>query len=274
MRFLFIGDIVAKAGRQAVFEWLPELRRKHRPDVVLANAENAAGGSGLTPALAEELFAAGVAGLTLGNHAWDKREIMPYIDGEKRLIRPLNYPGRPPGLGWTVLEGPHGVKFGLVNVLGRVFAGGNYEDPFRAAHAALEEIRAVTPLVIVDVHGEATSEKIAMGWYLDGRATLVVGTHTHVQTADELILPGGTAFLTDVGMTGPWDSVIGVRKELVLEKFLTQLPVRFEAAKGPRQLCAVVVDADGGTGLATHIERVFLREDAAAGGPRDEESAG
>lgn len=260
MRFLFIGDIVAKAGRQAVYEWLPELRRQYRPDVVLANAENAAGGSGLTPVIAEELFAAGVSGLTLGNHAWDKREIIPYIDGEKRLIRPLNYPGRTPGLGWTVLAGPQGVRFGLVNVLGRVFAGANYEDPFRAVDAALEEIHAVTPLVIVDVHAEATSEKIALGWYLDGRASLVVGTHTHVQTADEQILPSGTAYLTDVGMTGPWVSVIGVRRELVLEKFLSQLPVRFEAAKGPRQLCGVVVDADEKTGRATHIERVFVRE--------------
>lgn len=273
MRFLFIGDIVAKAGRQAVFDWLPELRRQYRPDVVLANAENAAGGSGLTPALADELFEAGIAGMTLGNHAWDKREIMPYIDGEKRLIRPLNYPGRPPGLGWTVLEGPGGVKFGMVNALGRVFAGGNFEDPFRAVDAAVEEIRKVTPLVIVDFHGEATSEKIAMGWYLDGRASLVVGTHTHVQTADEVILPGGTAFLTDVGMTGPWDSVIGVRKELVLEKFLSQLPVRFEAAKGPRQLCAVVADADETTGLASHVERVFLREDARGDGSVEDENA-
>ena len=269
MRFLFIGDIFAKVGRQAVFEWLPELKREYRPDVVLANAENAAGGSGLTPDIAEEFFAAGIAGLTLGNHAWDKREIMPYIDGEKRLIRPLNYPGRAPGLGWTVLEAPRGRRFGLVNVLGRVFAGGQFDDPFRAVDAALDEIRAVTPIVVVDVHGEATSEKIALGWYLDGRASLVVGTHTHVQTADEMVLPGGTAFITDVGMTGPWDSVIGVRKELVLEKFLTQLPVRFEAAKGPRQLCAVVVDVEDNSGRAIHIERIFRREAAPEPTPDD-----
>jgi len=260
LRFLFIGDIVAKAGRQAVFEWLPELRRQYRPDVVLANGENAAGGSGLTPDIAEEFFQAGIAGLTLGNHAWDKKEIIPYIDGEKRLIRPLNYPGHAPGLGWTILEGPGGQKFGLVNVMGRVFAGPQLDDPFRALDAALEEIHHVTPVVVVDVHGEATSEKIAMGWYLDGRASLVVGTHTHVQTADEVVLPGGTAYITDLGMTGPWDSVIGVRKELVLEKFLTQMPVRFESAKGPRILCGVVTDVDPETGRAVSIERVLRRE--------------
>lgn len=258
-RILFIGDIVGKPGRTMLQEHLPALRRSGKPDLVIANGENAAAGIGITPVLAEELFGLGVDVITLGNHAWGKREIFGYIDGEPRLIRPLNHPGHPPGAG-SVVVSAGGAKVAVLNAIGRVFAAAHYDCPFRAVDAELERLAGKADAVIVDFHAEATSEKAALAWHLAGRVAAVIGTHTHVQTADATILPGGTAFLTDAGMTGPIRSVIGVRPELALERFLTQLPVRFEVASGPRQLNGVWVDVDVRTGRATGIEPVSVRE--------------
>ena len=263
MNILFIGDIFGRAGRTIVKDRLPELRKQHAVDLVIANCENAAAGFGITPALAEELFDLGIDAMTTGNHVWDKREIIDYFqmaDGNphspaRRLLRPANFS---PGLtGWGVYEGKqNGVAYAVVNMLGRVFMGSS-DDPFRCADRLLEQLKA--KIVFVDFHAEATSEKIAFGWYLDGRVTAVVGTHTHIPTADETVLPKGTAYITDVGMTGPYDSVIGVKKELVIDKFLTGMPSRFEAAHGDVRLCAVLVECDDKTGHTTRIERLMLR---------------
>ena len=236
MNILFIGDIFGRPGRTIVKDRLPELRQQHAVDLVIANCENAAAGFGITPPLAEELFDLGIDVMTTGNHVWDKREIIGYFqmaDGNphspaRRLLRPANFPQGLPG--WGVYEGQrNGAGYAVVNLQGRVFMGSN-DDPFRYADRLLEQIKS--KIVLVDFHAEATSEKIAFGWYLDGRVTAVVGTHTHVPTADETVLPKGTAYITDVGMTGPYDSVIGVKKELVIEKFLSGMPSRFEAANG------------------------------------------
>jgi len=262
MRILFIGDIFGRPGRTIVKDRLPALVKEHGIDLVIANGENAAAGFGITPPLAEELFEMGIDVLTTGNHIWDKREIVDYFeaaDGNphspaRRLLRPANYP---PGMpGWGVYEGRKGqVPYAVLNLQGRVFMGSN-DDPFRVADQLLKEVRA--KVVLVDIHAEATSEKMSMGWYLDGRVTLVVGTHTHVPTADERVLPGGTAYITDAGMTGPYDSVIGVKKELIVAKFLNNMPTRFEAATGDVRLSAVVVDCDGTTGRAREIKRVMV----------------
>ena len=262
MRILFIGDIFGRPGRTIVKERLPELVREHEVDLVIANGENSAAGFGITPPLAEELFELGIDVLTTGNHIWDKREIVDYFmaaDGNphspaRRVLRPANYP---PGMpGWGVYEGrKRDWAYAVINLQGRVFMTAN-DDPFRAADQLLKHIKA--KVVVVDVHAEATSEKMSMGWYLDGRATLVVGTHTHVPTADERVLPGGTAYITDVGMTGPFDGVIGVKKELIVNKFLNNMPTRFEAATGDVRLCAVVVDCDGHTGRAREIRRLMM----------------
>ncbi|HZQ68537.1 MAG TPA: TIGR00282 family metallophosphoesterase [Terriglobales bacterium] len=266
MRILFIGDIFGRPGRLIVRERLPELTRQFAPDLIIANGENAAAGFGITPPLAEELFDLGVDVVTTGNHIWDKREIIDYFemaDGNehspaRRVLRPANYPAGMPG--WGVYQGAkNGTPYAVINLQGRVFMGSN-DDPFRGADQLLSAITA--KIVFVDFHAEATSEKIALGWYLDGRVTAVVGTHTHVPTADELVLPSGTAFITDVGMTGPYDGVIGVKRELVVNKFLSNMPVRFEPASGDVRLCAVVVDCDNNTGRAAKIERVMLREHA------------
>lgn len=259
VRVLFIGDIVGKPGRVMLREQLPALRRSGKPDLIIANGENAAAGIGITPALADELFDLGVHVITLGNHAWGKREIFTYIDAEPRLIRPLNHPGHPPGAG-SVIVPVAGVKVAVLNAVGRVFATAHYDCPFRAIDAELERLQGKATAVMIDFHAEATSEKAALAWYLDGRVAAVIGTHTHVQTSDATILPKGTAFLTDAGMTGPVQSVIGVRAELALERFLTQMPVRFEVASGPRQLNGVWVDVDLRTGRATGIEAVAVRE--------------
>ena len=260
MRVLFVGDVVGKPGREMLRANLPALRRGEGLDLVLANGENAAGGVGITPAVAEELFGLGIAAITLGNHAWDKREILTYIDGEARLLRPLNFPGHPPGAGLAVIAAPGGERVGVVSLSGRVFSEVHYDCPFRSVETALEGPLAGVKVRIVDVHAEATSEKVALGWYLDGKVSAVVGTHTHVQTADERILPGGTGYLTDLGMTGPADSVIGISRELVLERFLTQLPVRFEVAKGRRQLNGVILEVDEATGRARSITRINIQE--------------
>jgi len=260
MRILFIGDIFGRPGRTIVKERLAEVMQVQEIQLVIANGENAAAGFGITPSLAEDLFELGVDVITTGNHIWDKREIVDYFasaDGNphspaRRVLRPANYP---PGMpGWGMYQGRKGdVAYAVINLQGRVFMGSN-DDPFRVADQLLKEIEA--KVVLVDIHAEATSEKIAMGWYLDGRVTVVVGTHTHVPTADERVLPGGTAYITDVGMTGPYDGVIGVKKELILNKFLSNMPIRFEAATGDAQMCAIVVDCDEETGRARSITRL------------------
>lgn len=256
MRILIIGDIVGRPGRLAVKETLAGIKQELRIDFIIANAENAAGGNGITKEIAQELLNYGVNVLTMGNHVWDKKEIYAFIEKEHRILRPANYPPGTPGTGARVFSTLDNVKVGVMNLSGRVFLS-NLDCPFRMADRLVEDIRRETPVVLVDFHAEATSEKIALGKYLDGRVSAVVGTHTHVQTADETILPGGTAYLTDLGMTGPRDGVIGVKQELVIEKFLTQQPVRFEVADGPYQFNAVVVDVDELTGSCRDIRRVI-----------------
>jgi 2',3'-cyclic-nucleotide 2'-phosphodiesterase len=263
MRILFIGDIFGRPGRTIVKERLPGLVQEHAIDLVIANGENAAAGFGITPTLAEELFEIGIDVLTSGNHIWDKREVIAYFesaDGNpystaRRLLRPANYP---PGMpGWGIFQGSKGeVPYAVLNLQGRVFMAAN-DDPFRVADQLLSQTAA--KVVLVDIHAEATSEKVSMGWYLDGRVTAVVGTHTHVPTADERVLPRGTAYITDVGMTGPHDSVIGIKKELILDRFLTNMPTRFEAATGDVRLHGIVVDCDENSGRARTIERIRLR---------------
>jgi metallophosphoesterase (TIGR00282 family) len=260
MKILFIGDIVGKVGRRALKEGLPSLIDRHKIDFVIANAENAAGGFGITEPVAEELFSNGVNILTSGNHIWDKRESVPLILKEKRLLRPANYPADVPGKGSIVSETPSGDKVGVINLSGRVFMN-NLDCPFTTVEKELPSIKEQTKVILVDFHAEATSEKCAFGWFLDGEVSAVIGTHTHVQTADEKILPGGTAYITDAGMTGPYNSIIGVKKELIINKFLTQMPVRFEIANGASILSCVVIEVNPDTGKATGIERIQLNFD-------------
>jgi hypothetical protein len=259
IRILFIGDLVGKAGWRALEEHALRLVDRRRIDFVVINVENAADGLGVTPDQAEDLFALGAHCLTSGNHIWDRREIRDYLRSERRLIRPANYPPDLPGSGLCVGETPGGVPVAVVNIMGRVFMP-PVDDPFRVAADVVGEARRLAPVVVVDMHAEATSEKMAMGWHLDGQVAAVLGTHTHVQTADERILPGGTAYITDVGMTGPYDSVIGMEKEPVLSRFLNHTQARMTAARGDARLCAVVVEADPASGRATAIERLMLRE--------------
>lgn len=260
MRILFFGDVVGRTGREVVARRIGPLRKATGADVVILNGENAAGGVGITARICQDFFALGVDVITLGNHAWDKREIATYIDQEPRLIRPINFPPGTPGYGYHVVKRGGQPIMAVVQAHGRVFTSLLLEDPFRALEEVVERLRQVTPVIFVDFHGEATSEKVAMGWFLDGRVSAIVGTHTHIQTADDLILPGGTAYLTDVGMCGPWMSVIGVDRSLVLERFLTQMPVRMEVAQGPAILSAVLVEVDPATGKATAIQRILERE--------------
>ncbi len=262
MRILFFGDVVGRTGREIVLRRLSPLRKRHRADVVIVNGENAAGGVGITAQICRQLFAAGADVITLGNHAWDKREIATYIDEEPRLIRPINFPPGTPGFGSYVVRREGRPPVAVVQAHGRVFNSLLLEDPFRGLEEVVERLRQVTPVIVVDFHAEATSEKVAVGWFLDGRVSAVIGTHTHVQTADEIILPGGTAYLTDVGMCGPWMSVIGMEREQVLERFLTQMPVRLEVARGPAVLSAVLIEVDPATGKATAVERILERETA------------
>lgn len=265
MQILFIGDIFGSPGRKIVRDHLPHLMETHKVDLLIANAENAAGGFGLTPAIAEELFDLGCDVLTTGNHVWDKREIMDYMqvgNGDvnsraRRVLRPANYAPTVPGVGIFEGKTKAGQSYAVINLQGRVFMQTN-DDPFRKADELLRGI--TSKVVVVDIHAEATSEKIALGWYLDGRVTAVLGTHTHVPTADTRVLPNGTAYQTDVGMTGPYDSVIGVQKEQILQRFLTGLPARFEAAKGDPRFCGVVITCDPDNGRATAIQRLMLGE--------------
>lgn len=265
MRILFVGDVFGHAGRRIVSEHLPPLVERRAIDLVVINAENAAGGFGLTPGIADELFDLGAHVLTTGNHVWDKREIIEYMrsvpaeskDRPRRLIRPANYVAGTPGYGVFEGELPSGQTYAVMNLQGRIFMA-SLEDPFRTADELLKKIHA--KVVVVDFHAEATSEKVSLGWYLDGRVTLVIGTHTHVPTADERILPSGTAYQTDVGMSGPFDSVIGVEKDQVISRFLTGMPGKFEAAKGDPRMCAALVECDGATGKAHSIQRIMLGE--------------
>lgn len=252
---LFIGDVVGRAGRQALSRALHTLVDRHRVDLVIANGENAAGGFGLTREKGEELFSLGVQVITGGNHVWDKRESYDFLNADSRVVRPANYPPGVPGRGSTIVRIPSGIPVGILNLEGRVFMGA-LECPFRTADREIEALSAETPVIVVDFHAEATSEKSSLGWYLDGRVSAVVGTHTHVQTADERILPGGTAYITDAGMSGAFDSVIGMRKEEPIQRFLTQLPARFETARKNIRLNGVHLMVDEVSGRALSIERI------------------
>jgi metallophosphoesterase (TIGR00282 family) len=257
MRLLFVGDIFGKPGRHILQRAVPAVSRAYDVDLVVANVENAAGGFGITRETAQEILAAGVAVMTTGNHVWDKREAMEYIAQEPRLLRPANYPAAAPGRGVATVPARGGVPVGVINVMGRVHMP-LVDDPFSTVRRAVDDLRAASPVVLVDFHAEATSEKVAMGRFLDGVVTAVVGTHTHVQTADERVLPGGTAYISDVGMTGPHDSVIGVDTASALARFTTGLPNRFETATGDVRLQAVVIDVDPSTGRSLGIERLSL----------------
>jgi metallophosphoesterase (TIGR00282 family) len=265
MNILFIGDIFGSAGRKIVHEHIGHVIEAHSVDLVVINAENAAGGFGVTPQIAEDLFDLGADVLTTGNHVWDKRELVDYLksvpeaspERPRRVLRPANLQAGLPGYG--VFEGVthSGVSYAVLQLMGRVFMNGT-NDPFHAADTLLAGVKA--KVILVDFHAEATSEKVALGWHLDGRVTAVLGTHTHIPTADERVLPGGTAYQTDVGMSGPYDSVIGVEKELVLHRFLTGMPGKFEAAKGNPKMCAALVACDPATGHALRIQRIMLGE--------------
>ena len=266
MRILFVGDIFGRPGRTIVHERLPELQKEHGVELTVANGENAAGGFGITPQIAEELFELGIDVITTGNHVWDKREIIDYLssaDGNesslaRRVLRPANFPAGTPGFGWYQGRTRSGVDYAVINVQGRVFMASN-DDPFRVTDELLQKITA--KVIVVDLHAEATSEKVALGWHLDGRVTAVLGTHTHVPTADEQVLPGRTAVQTDVGMTGPYRGVIGVQKEQIVQKFLTNMPSRFEPATEDVRLCGALIDCDSATGRATAIQRIMLRQE-------------
>jgi hypothetical protein len=252
---LFIGDIVGKPGRRAVFDLLPGLKEKYDLDFVIANAENAAGGFGLTPKIARALYSYGVDALTSGNHIWRKEEVIPFLNEEKRILRPANYPTGVPGRGSEVFEVPGKGKVGIINLTGQVYLP-PIGSPFQVVKQEIEKLRQKTKVILVDFHAEATSEKVALGWFLDGLVSAVIGSHTHIQTADEEILPQKTAYITDVGMTGPFDSVIGTKKEVILEKYLTYLPVKFKLAKDKVKLCGVVIRISPASGQALTIERI------------------
>jgi hypothetical protein len=263
LNILFVGDINGKPGRAAVKALLPGLKKDKNIGFVVANGENASGGFGITHEAFKELLACGIDVMTMGNHTWDNKDIYKFIDSEPKLLRPANLPPGNPGKGYGVfpVDGS-AAKVGVLNLNGRVFMD-NDDDPFRTADKAVNELKITTPVIITDIHAEATSEKQAMGFFLDGRVSLVAGTHTHVQTADNKILKGGTAYITDAGMTGPFDSVIGVEKEIILRRFLTGMPERFEIAKGDVHLNAVLVSVDEATGRASSIERIDIRHEQA-----------
>ena len=257
MKILFVGDIFGKPGRDIARRAIPALVERHGLDLVIANVENSAAGFGVTGDIAEAILGYGVDAMTSGNHVWDKKEVLEYMPRQPKLLRPANFPAGVPGRGSYLGRTRSGQPVGVINLMGRVFMT-PLDDPFAVALREIEALRAKTRVIFVDFHAEATSEKVAMGWHLDGRVTAVVGTHTHVQTADERILPKGTAYQTDVGMTGPHDSIIGVTTEAALGRFLNAMPARFEAATGPGRLNAVLVTADPATGKAAHIERLNL----------------
>jgi len=264
VNILFVGDVFGSAGRHIVREHLPHVLETHAVDLLVINGENSAGGFGITPSIAEELFDLGAHVITTGNHIWDKREIFEYMSVPadshgrgRRVLRPANYAVGTPGFGVYQGQLGNGQSYAVINLQGRVFMS-SCDDPFRKADELLSKITA--KVILLDLHGEATSEKVALGWYLDGRITALLGTHTHIPTADERVLPGGTAYQTDVGMSGPYDSVIGVETELVLNRFLTGMPGKFEPAKGNPKMCAALIQCDGATGRAHHIQRLMLGE--------------
>ncbi len=257
MKILFIGDIVGKPGREIMRRALPSIVERHAIDLVIANVENAAGGMGITRDVAETIRDAGVHVMTSGNHIWDKKEALDYIQVQPRLLRPANYPASVPGHGRYVTRTAGGDAVAVINVMGRIFMN-PLDNPFHVVNREIEAVREETRVIFVDFHAEATSEKLAMGWHLDGHVTAVVGTHTHVQTADERVLPQGTAYITDVGMTGPHDSIIGVQTGPALTRFLDGIPARFETASGNSRINAVIVTASTATGVASGIERVNL----------------
>jgi metallophosphoesterase (TIGR00282 family) len=264
VNILFVGDVFGSAGRRIVAEHIGHVSESNNIDLCVINGENAAGGFGITPSIAEDLFDLGAHVITTGNHFWDKKELLDYLKvpadshgRARRILRPANFAPKTPGFGVYESTLPGGEAYAVVNLQGRVFMQQN-DDPFRKADELLNSIKA--KVILVDFHAEASSEKVAMGWYLDGRVTAVLGTHTHVPTADERVLPGGTAFQTDVGMSGPYDSVIGVEREAVIERFLTGQPAKFEAAKGNPKMCAAVIECDSTTGRAYRIKRIMLGE--------------
>ncbi|WP_017727397.1 TIGR00282 family metallophosphoesterase [Halalkalibacterium ligniniphilum] len=259
MKILFIGDVVGSPGRKMIQQYLGSLKKKYKPTLTVVNGENAANGKGITEKIYKGFLDAGAQAVTLGNHAWDNRDIFEFIEGVNLLVRPANFPEGTPGKGYTMIK-VNDVEFAVINMMGRTFLAPN-DCPFRKIDQVLEEVKKRTPYVFVDFHAEATSEKQAMGWHVDGRVSAVVGTHTHVQTADNRVLPKGTAYITDVGMTGPYDGILGVEREAVLRKFYTNLPVRFEVAQGREQLNGVIIDLDSKTGLAKSIERILINED-------------
>jgi len=251
LKVLFIGDIVGKPGRKAAAEMIAVLKKEMPFDYCIANAENAAGGTGITGVLAQELYKCGIDVITLGNHTWSKREVASFLDNDGRIIRPANYPADLPGKGSVIIDG----KLGVVNLLGRVYMD-SVDCPFRVLDRELTRIKEHVKAVIVDMHCEATSEKAALAWYADGRVSSVIGTHTHVQTADEKILPRGTSFITDAGMTGPSEGILGIDSEIILEKFMSFMPVRFQLAKGKVQFNAVYLDIDESSGKTNSIQRI------------------
>ena len=255
MNILFIGDVVGKPGRKALRSLLPDIKRTHKIEFIIANAENAAGGRGLTHEVMDELFNLEIDVLTMGNHVWDNKEIYNFIENEKRLIRPANYPPDCPGQGYGIYRAGIDRKIAVVNLMGRVFLQ-PLDCPFRVMEELLQEIKEQADIIIVDFHAEATSEKLAFAHYFDGRLDAVLGTHTHVQTADARIFPGGTAYITDLGMTGPYDSILGMDKAMVIKKIMSQRPVRLEVAKGPVQIEAVVLNMDENTNKVNGIERI------------------
>jgi len=259
MKILCVGDVVGRPGRDALEKHLPGLKKEFNLDFIVVNAENAAGGFGVTQRVADQLFKIGCDVLVLGDHVWDKREFVDYLMANNRVIRPANFPKEVPGFGWSVVSANSGQKIGIISLLGRVFMRYNVDCPFRALENILEEVKKQAQIVIVDFHAEATSEKNAFGFFADGKVSAVVGTHTHIQTADEKVLPKGTAYITDLGMTGPYDSVIGQKKEIIIKRFLTSMPSKFAVAEDGICLCGAVVEVDDATGLAHKITRIQRR---------------
>ncbi|MDX8047007.1 TIGR00282 family metallophosphoesterase [Gracilibacillus sp. S3-1-1] len=260
MKILFIGDVVGSPGRDMVQEYLPKLKTKYQPHVTIINGENAAAGKGITEKIYKNLLEWGAQAITMGNHTWDKREIFNFIDDAPLMVRPANLPPGTPGNDIVYVKS-NGIEIAVINILGRTFMN-PVDDPFRKVDELVAEAKKRTNIIFLDFHAEVTSEKQAMGWYLDGKASVVVGTHTHVQTADNRVLPNGTAYISDVGMTGPYDGILGTDRDAVLKKFLTGLPVRFEVSKsGRNQLSGVIVDIDNNTGKATKMERILINDD-------------
>ncbi|MFA9558012.1 TIGR00282 family metallophosphoesterase [Evansella sp. AB-rgal1] len=259
MKVLFIGDVVGSPGRNVIKEYLHKLKGKYRPDITIVNGENAAGGKGLTDKIYHELKHAGADVITLGNHAWDKKEIFDFIDNVNDVVRPANFPKGTPGAGY-IIKNVGNKKIAVINGQGRTFLP-PIDCPFRVIEEIVSEVKKITPYIFLDFHAEATSEKLAIGWYFDGVVSAVVGTHTHVQTADERILPKGTAYITDVGMTGPYDGILGMDKDIIINRFLTSLPAKFEVSKGREQCNGVFISLNSKTGLAESIQRISINED-------------